>query len=126
MDQINLEEQLRIKSPALGEPVRPPATIPTPAAYQEAMGSPDLGEWKAAMDKEMLSISDHDVADLVPFESLPPGAKPIGSRWHFKSKATRGYEGKANYYYFICHPTIAGDSTNILLNFIIHDANAML
>ena len=69
-------------------PVRPPATIPTPAAYQEAMGSPDRGEWKAAMDKEMLSISEHDVADLVPSESLPPGAKPIGSRWHFKSKAT--------------------------------------
>ena len=28
-------------------------------------------------------------------------------------------------YYFICHPTIAGDSTNILLNFTIHDANAI-
>ena len=23
---------------------------------------------------------------------------------------------------FICHPTIAGDSTNILLNFTLHDA----
>ena len=29
------------------------------------------------------------------------------------------------YYYIICHPTIAGDSTNILLNFTIHDANAI-
>ena len=29
------------------------------------------------------------------------------------------------YYFFICHPTIAGDSANILLNFTIHDANAI-
>ena len=29
------------------------------------------------------------------------------------------------YYYFICPPTIAGGSTNILLNFTIHDANAI-
>ena len=32
---------------------------------------------------------------------------------------------KIMYYYFICPPTIAGDSTNILLNFTIHDANAI-
>ena len=25
----------------------------------------------------------------------------------------------------LCHPTIAGDSTNILLNFTLHDANAI-
>ena len=31
----------------------------------------------------------------------------------------------SGYYYFICHPTTAGDSTNILPNFTIHDANAI-
>ena len=30
-----------------------------------------------------------------------------------------------NYYFFICHPTIAGDSTNILLKFTIHDAQEL-
>ena len=29
------------------------------------------------------------------------------------------------YYYFFCYPTIAGDSTNILLIFTLHDANAI-
>ena len=35
----------------------------------------------------------------------------------------------SHYYYYdyfiICHPTIAGDSTNILLNFTLHDATAI-
>ena len=35
------------------------------------------------------------------------------------------YDGMWNYCCFICHPTIAGDSTNILLNFTLHDANAI-
>ena len=78
----------RIKSPTLDEPVRPPATIPMPTTYQEAMRSVDAAQWKAAMDKEMLSLKEHEVADLVPIESLPPGAKPIGSRWLYKIKAT--------------------------------------
>lgn len=52
------------------------------------MRSVDAAQWKAAMDKEMLSLKDHDVADLIPIGSLPPGAKPIGSRWLYKVKAT--------------------------------------
>ena len=79
----------RIKSPAMDEPVRPHATIPTPTTYQEAMRSVDAAQWKAAMDKEeMLSLKDHEVADLVPAHSLPPGPKAIGSRWLYKMKAT--------------------------------------
>ena len=86
---INYMHQ-RIKSPAMDETVRPPATIPTPATYQEAMRSVDAAQWKEAMDKEeMLSLKDHEVADLVPAHSLPPGgAKTIGSRWLYKIKAT--------------------------------------
>ena len=82
------EEQTRIKSPSPDEPVRPPAGIPTPTTYREAMNSPDAIQWKAAMDKEMTSLKDHDVADLVPITSLPPGAKAKGSRWLYKVKAT--------------------------------------
>ena len=48
----------------------------------------DADRWKKAMDKEMIGISEHDVADLVTIESLPPGVKPIGSRWVFKIKTT--------------------------------------
>ena len=45
------------------------------------------------------------------------------------SRVLRGGEGrrrwlnqKLYYYYYICHPTIACDSTNILLNFTLHDS----
>ncbi|CAN0413516.1 unnamed protein product [Pylaiella littoralis] len=41
----------RIRSPALDEPVRPPASIPTPNTYQEAMRSVNAEQWKAAMYK---------------------------------------------------------------------------
>eukprot|EP00903_Cladosiphon_okamuranus_P010130 g9593.t1 len=34
----------------------------------EAMRSVDANQWKKAMDKEMISISEHDVADLVTIE----------------------------------------------------------
>eukprot|EP00752_Nemacystus_decipiens_P003379 g3126.t1 len=57
--------ELRIKSPGMDEPVRPPATIPTPATCQKAVRSVDADRWKKAMDKEMISISEHVVADLV-------------------------------------------------------------
>ena len=82
------EADQRIHMPSLDDPIRPPATIPTPTTYREAMESPDFEQWKAAMDKEMNSLKEHDVADLVPIQSLPPGAKPIGSRWLYKIKAT--------------------------------------
>ena len=38
---------------------------------------------------DALSLKDHDVADLVPAHSLPPGAKAIGSLlWLYKIKAS--------------------------------------
>ena len=42
----------------------------------------------------MLSLKGHDVADLVPITSLPPGAKAIGSRWLHKVKATRAMKAR--------------------------------
>lgn len=69
----------RIKTPAPGEPVRPPATIPTPNTFQEAMRSVDSEQWKSAMDKEMHTLKAHDVADLLPAKTLPPDVRIIGS-----------------------------------------------
>ena len=45
----------------------------------------------------MNSLKEHDVADLVLIERLPPGAKPIGSRWLCKMedvyvRQAKGYE----------------------------------
>lgn len=45
------QERTRIKSPSMEEPVRPPATIPTPTTCNEAMKALDALQWKAAMAK---------------------------------------------------------------------------
>lgn len=67
----------RINSPSLEAPVRPPATIPTPNSYQEAMRPVDSEQWKAATAKEINSLTEHEVADLVAMDSLPSGAKAV-------------------------------------------------
>lgn len=67
-------------------PLVPPASIPTPNTFRQAMQSPFAGKWKAAMEKELLSLQEHEVADLVSVDTLPRGASPVGSRWVFKVK----------------------------------------
>eukprot|EP00752_Nemacystus_decipiens_P002765 g2583.t1 len=67
-------------------PLVPPASIPTPNTFKQAMASPFRSKWKGAMEKELQSLMDHEVADLVTVDTLPPGASPIGSRWVFKMK----------------------------------------
>ena len=67
-------------------PLVPPASIPTPNTFKQAMASPFRSKWKGAMEKELQSLKDHEVADLVTIDTLPPGASPIGSRWVFKVK----------------------------------------
>eukprot|EP00752_Nemacystus_decipiens_P018047 g16180.t1 len=67
-------------------PLVPPASIPTPNTFKQAMASPFRSKWKGAMEKELQSLTDHEVADLVTVDTLPPGASPIGSRWVFKVK----------------------------------------
>lgn len=68
-----------IKSPLLEEPLWPPTSIPTPNTSREAMRSVDAEQWNAAIDEEMSSLREYEVADLVPSSSLPRGAKAIGS-----------------------------------------------
>ena len=67
-------------------PLVPPASIPTPNTFRQAMTSPFAGKWKLAMEKELESLKHHDVADTVSIDTLPPGASAMGSRWVFKVK----------------------------------------
>ena len=54
-----------------------------PLTVKEAVASPDKGEWKTAMEKEMKSLKENDVWELV---ELPEGRKGVGSKWVYKLK----------------------------------------
>lgn len=54
-----------------------------PQSYKEAMSSESKHEWVKAMVKEMESLIDKDVFELVP---LPKGKRAIGCRWHYRTK----------------------------------------
>ena len=54
-----------------------------PQTVKEALSCPENEEWKAAMQKEMESISSNGVWDLV---ELPKDRKPVGNKWVFKKK----------------------------------------
>jgi len=54
-----------------------------PGSYKEAMASPEADKWKVAIEAEHRAIVDNGTYHLVP---LPPGHKPIKTRWMFKIK----------------------------------------
>ncbi|MFS8032553.1 putative RNA-directed DNA polymerase [Helianthus anomalus] len=54
-----------------------------PKTYSEAMASRDVSFWKEAIQDEMDSILQNNTWKLV---DLPPGCKPLGSKWIFKRK----------------------------------------
>ncbi|GJZ94027.1 zinc finger, CCHC-type containing protein [Tanacetum coccineum] len=54
-----------------------------PRTYSEAMASRDAGFWKEAIQDEMDSIMHNNTWKLA---DLPPGCKPLGSKWIFKRK----------------------------------------
>jgi hypothetical protein len=58
----------------------------TPTTWKQAMASPDASKWKAALDKEMASIDEMEVWDLVPRVSVPRGQIVIKCKWVFKIK----------------------------------------
>ncbi|CAN0205662.1 unnamed protein product, partial [Hapterophycus canaliculatus] len=62
------------------------ASIPTPNTFRQAIQSPFKSKWKAAMEKELQSLKEHQVADLVTIDTLPPEASAFRSRWVFKVK----------------------------------------
>ncbi|KAI3703060.1 hypothetical protein L6452_28815 [Arctium lappa] len=51
-----------------------------PTSYKEASSNSD---WQKAMDEELQALDKAQTWDFVP---LPPGKKPIGSKWVFKIK----------------------------------------
>ena len=58
----------------------------TPDTLRQAMASPEAAKWKAATNKEMASIDEMDVWDLVPRSSVPRGQIVIACKWVFKIK----------------------------------------
>lgn len=54
-----------------------------PQSYREAMESGERDKWVESMVKEMESLIDKDVFELVP---LPKGKRAIGCRWHYRTK----------------------------------------
>jgi transposase InsO family protein len=54
-----------------------------PQSYKEAMGSPEAGEWRAAMQQEYDALTRMGCWELV---EAPSNATVVGSRWVFKSK----------------------------------------
>ncbi|UYV69357.1 hypothetical protein LAZ67_6003311 [Cordylochernes scorpioides] len=54
-----------------------------PSSYEEAISNPDSTLWRQAMNKEIHSLKDHHVWNLI---ELPQGAKHIKSKWVFSKK----------------------------------------
>ncbi|MFO0359371.1 MAG: reverse transcriptase domain-containing protein, partial [Flavobacteriales bacterium] len=54
-----------------------------PSTFSSAVQGADAAQWKEAMDKELSSLVCNNTWNLVP---LPPGRKPIQTRWVFKIK----------------------------------------
>ena len=54
-----------------------------PVTYSEAISSSDTLFWKKAIKNEIDSLLQNQTWEIV---DLPPGAKPIGSKWIFKRK----------------------------------------
>ena len=80
---------VQLKSRSEGEKV-----VVIPNTCEEAMGLPKAAFYKEASDKETKSLDPHDVYDLVPSTSIPAGHKPVGSRWVFKLKADKTFNGR--------------------------------
>ena len=54
-----------------------------PANLEEASASNEAKQWKTAADAELKSLMDNETWELV---EPPPGRKPIGCKWVFKTK----------------------------------------
>ncbi len=76
------------------QPIIPPSEVPTPNNYEEAVSSQNVNEWRTAMDKELASLRQHDVADLIPESEVPEHSKVIGSRWVFRVKSDGRFKAR--------------------------------
>lgn len=66
-----------------GEWVSVATDLETPKSYREAIQLQNKDNWQTAMQKEIDSLHNNDVWDLVP---LPEGRKVVGSKWVYKIK----------------------------------------
>jgi hypothetical protein len=57
--------------------------VQEPHTVEEVLSTPEKVQWVKAMEKEMKSLQENEVWDLV---ELPRGRKPVGSKWVFKVK----------------------------------------
>ena len=57
-----------------------------PQTYAEAIASDESRQWKEAIDKELDALNKNGTWELIDVKQLPPGRKPVGSKWVFKRK----------------------------------------
>ena len=109
-----------------------------PKSFKEAMESRDAAFWKEAIDDELSSILENNTWVL---SDLPPGSKPLGSKWIFKRKmkvdgtidkfkarlVIQGFRQKPGIDYFDTYAPVARISTIRLLialaaihNLVVH------
>ena len=62
------------------------STSDVPKNITEAFSSADHAEWKAAIDKEMSAMVEHDVWDIVTQADVPPGKKIMQTKIVFDNK----------------------------------------
>ena len=100
-----------------------------PASYREAMASPNVEQWLEAVHSELSGLNSMDTFEFVPRSKLPPGAKPITSKWVFKRKGdprsplfkarlvARGFLQRQGIDYFeVFAPTVSYDSVRVLFS----------
>jgi len=54
-----------------------------PTSYSKALSSPHASHWQSAIQDELRSLSEFGTWKLTP---LPPGRRPLSSKWVFKAK----------------------------------------
>jgi hypothetical protein len=51
-----------------------------------------LGIIKILIEKELNSMTLHDMWEIIHKKDVPPGRSPIGNKWIFKEKETVNFE----------------------------------
>ena len=93
--QPQLRRSSRVRNPPqfYGREATHLCDVTEPTTFGEAVKSPIKQKWIQAMEKEMNSLFENDVYDLV---ELPPNHKAIGSKWVYKVKT--GADGSIERY----------------------------
>ena len=71
-----------------------PASITLPNTFKEAKASAYSPQWTKAMERELASLKENNVYDLIPRQAVPAGCKVIGSRWVYKVKSDYTFKAR--------------------------------